>query len=103
MRIPEGLDWLEDSPEGRDWLIRLPGIVDGVHPGVVAHQGGRPVPVRASRRSRCPPGIATATDAVLKVQFPDRESRHEAAALELWDGDGAVRLLAHDAAPLRRS
>jgi len=35
--------------------------------------------------------------AVLKIQFPDRESEHEAAALARWDGDGAVRLLAHDA------
>jgi streptomycin 6-kinase len=34
---------------------------------------------------------------VLKIQFPHRESEHEAAALELWDGDGAIRLLAHDA------
>ena len=39
--------------------------------------------------------------AVLKIQFPDRESEHEAAALELFDGDGAVRLLAHD--PGRRA
>ena len=35
-------------------------------------------------------------DAVLKIQKPHRESEHEAAALELWDGEGAVRLLAHD-------
>jgi streptomycin 6-kinase len=35
--------------------------------------------------------------AVLKVQEPHRESEHEAAALELWDGDGAIRLL--DAEP----
>jgi streptomycin 6-kinase len=33
---------------------------------------------------------------VLKIQWPHRESEHEAAALELWGGDGAVRLLAHD-------
>ena len=33
---------------------------------------------------------------MLKVQTPHRESEHEAAALELWDGEGAVRLLAHD-------
>jgi streptomycin 6-kinase len=33
---------------------------------------------------------------VLKIQWPHRESEHEAAALESWDGDGAVRLLAHD-------
>ena len=35
---------------------------------------------------------------MLKVQRPHRESEHEAAALELWDGDGAVRLLRHDPA-----
>ncbi len=34
--------------------------------------------------------------AVLKLQFPGRESEHEAAALELWNGDGAIRLLDHD-------
>ncbi len=33
---------------------------------------------------------------MLKIQWPHRESEHEAAALELLDGDGAVRLLAHD-------
>jgi streptomycin 6-kinase len=37
-------------------------------------------------------------EAVLKVQSPHRESEHEAAALARWDGDGAVRLLAHDEA-----
>src|SRR6059058_1950304 len=34
------------------------------------------------------------TDAVLKVAWEeDEESLHEGEALELWDGDGAVRLL----------
>jgi streptomycin 6-kinase len=33
---------------------------------------------------------------VLKIQWPHRESEHEAAALELWEGEGAVRLLAQD-------
>jgi streptomycin 6-kinase len=37
-----------------------------------------------------------AGDVVLKVQFPDRESEHEAEALRVWDGGGAVRLLEHD-------
>ena len=36
---------------------------------------------------------AEGEQAVLKVQDPHRESEHEAAALELWDGDGAIRLL----------
>jgi streptomycin 6-kinase len=33
---------------------------------------------------------------VLKVAFPHWESEHEADALEHWDGQGAVRLLARD-------
>jgi streptomycin 6-kinase len=41
---------------------------------------------------------ADGTSAVLKLQFPDRESEHEAEALRRWDGDGAIRLLAHDPA-----
>ncbi len=45
-------------------------------------------------RSR--PGASDGSDAVLKVQFPHRESEHEAAALRSWDGEGAVRLLEHD-------
>ena len=36
---------------------------------------------------------AEGEEAVLKVQEPHRESEHEAAALELWDGDGAICLL----------
>jgi streptomycin 6-kinase len=35
-------------------------------------------------------------ETVLKIQEPHRESEHEAAALELWNGDGAIRLLDHD-------
>jgi streptomycin 6-kinase len=38
--------------------------------------------------------VAPAGDAVLKVAFQgDEESLHEGDALELWNGDGAVRLL----------
>ncbi|MFH8975991.1 aminoglycoside phosphotransferase family protein [Streptomyces sp. NPDC017890] len=38
------------------------------------------------------------TPAVLKLQIADEESEGEPVALRLWDGDGAVRLLDHDAA-----
>ncbi|MDN3721230.1 aminoglycoside phosphotransferase family protein [Roseibium salinum] len=34
-------------------------------------------------------------DAVLKLQFLDRETRHEADALKAWNGNGAIRLLDH--------
>jgi streptomycin 6-kinase len=37
------------------------------------------------------------TPAVLKINFPEPESEHEADALAHWDGLGAVRLLAADA------
>ena len=33
---------------------------------------------------------------MLKLPYPDDESQHEPDALELWDGDGAVRLLERD-------
>ena len=36
------------------------------------------------------------TPGVLKVWFPHRESEHEPDALVLWNGEGAVRLLAQD-------
>ncbi|NEY37292.1 hydroxyurea phosphotransferase, partial [Streptomyces sp. PRKS01-65] len=38
------------------------------------------------------------TPAVLKLQLPDEETEGEPLALRAWDGDGAVRLLAHDEA-----
>jgi streptomycin 6-kinase len=44
-----------------------------------------------------PATLPDGDEAVLKIQFPDRESEFEAAALRHLDGDGAVRLLAHDA------
>ena len=44
-----------------------------------------------------PATTADGEQAVLKAQQPHRESEHEAAALELWDGDGAIRLV--DAEP----
>jgi streptomycin 6-kinase len=40
--------------------------------------------------------VVPAGDAVLKIQWPHHESEHEADALEHWQGDGAVRLLARD-------
>lgn len=33
---------------------------------------------------------------MLKIQWPHRESEHEADALQIWAGNGAVTLLDHD-------
>ena len=41
-------------------------------------------------------GLTDGTPAVLKLIYPHREAEHEADALELFDGNGAVRLLARD-------
>ncbi|MGB3441870.1 MAG: aminoglycoside phosphotransferase family protein [Actinophytocola sp.] len=79
--------------EGAEWLAGLPALtesclarwgltVDGpLTHGVCALV----VPVRRAGEP-----------AVLKVTWPHDEARHEALALSLWDGDGAVRLLAAD-------
>jgi streptomycin 6-kinase len=40
--------------------------------------------------------VILAGDAVLKVNFPDEESEHDAHALDRWDGVGAARLLDRD-------
>jgi streptomycin 6-kinase len=40
--------------------------------------------------------LADGTRAVLKLSYPHRESEHEAAALELYAGEGAVRFFASD-------
>ena len=56
---------------------------------------GAPCP-DASASVVLPVELADGTPAVLKLQHRHRESEHEADALEAWDGDGAVRLLARD-------
>jgi streptomycin 6-kinase len=92
---PSTLDWLRASEEGRAWLDALPRLLAecterwNLRLGRTFAGGYVSLPVAAE--------LPDGTDVVLKIQFPHRESEHEAAALELWDGDGAVRLLAHDA------
>jgi len=76
------------------WLERVPDLVAdcveewGLRLGEPYVQGAAGYAVRAELPDGAP--------AVLKLIFPDRESEHEADALALWNGDGAVRLLARD-------
>ncbi len=90
----EGLAWMKGSVEGRDWLARLPGLVEDC-----AEQWsltlGEPF-AYAFASLALPATRPDGSGAVVKIQFPDRESEDEAAALELIDGDGAVRLIAYD-------
>jgi streptomycin 6-kinase len=76
---------------GRAWLAALPGLV-GAH-----LSRWRLRPDGAPRTGRValvlPVRTASGTAAVLKVQPVDEETAGEPAALRMWDGDGAVRLL----------
>lgn len=94
-RIQAGLAWLAESPEGRAWLARLPRLVDECVEQWSLRIGDQfPYAFESFASAAILPD---GTGAVLKVQFPGRENEHEAAALTRWNGDGAVRLLAHDA------
>jgi streptomycin 6-kinase len=78
------VDWRATAPAlvaecAEEWGLRLG---EPYTPGVVGHV------VRAE--------LPDGTPAVLKVFWPHREAEQEADALERWDGDGGVRLLARD-------
>jgi streptomycin 6-kinase len=76
--------WLERVPElvaecVEEWKLEL---------GEAYEAGAAGYALRA--------GLRDGTPAVLKVIYPHREAEHEADALELLAGNGAVRLLARD-------
>ncbi|MGC4803522.1 aminoglycoside phosphotransferase family protein [Micromonospora sp. DT233] len=99
IRIPNGLAWVRQAPAGRRWLAELPDRLAEC----VAQWGLRPGPPfpQAYASLALPAQLPDGTRAVLKLQYPDADSEHEAAALAHWAGDGAARLLAHD--PGRRA
>jgi len=99
VRVPAGLRWWRSQPGGEDWLARLPRLVAEccARWDLVPGRPFEPATVSfVAAVTR-----ADGTPAVLKVNFPEPESEHEAAALAHWDGAGAVRLLASD--PGRRA
>ena len=83
--IPARLDWLKASEHGRAWLDALPGAVEES----AGHWGLRldePFPY-AFTSLAIPGRMEDGTDVVLKVQYLDRETEHEALALRLWNGN----------------
>ena len=77
-------DWLQRVPQllsecAEEWELRL---------GEPYAQGAAGYAVRAERDGE---------PTVLKLIYPHREAEHEAEALRVWDGDGAVCLLEYDA------
>ena len=89
-----GLGWAEKSEEGRTWLARLPRLIEECA-AQWELELGPPFPY-AYASLAAPARLSDGEEAVLKICFPHRESEHEGDALRAWDGDGAVRLLAHD-------
>ncbi len=89
-----GLAWAAETAEGSAWLERLPLLVEECAEQW-SLQLGRPFPY-AYASLALPAELPGGGDAVLKVCFPHEEAEHEGAALAAWNGEGAVRLLAHD-------
>jgi streptomycin 6-kinase len=94
IRVPRGLEWWRDEPGGRAWLERLPVLVEECarewtlmleHPFEPAHIS-----------FVCPVTLPDGRRSVLKVNFPEQESEHEADALRHYGGVGAASLLAED-------
>jgi streptomycin 6-kinase len=99
VRIPAGLGWWRERPGGADWLNRLPGLAEECAEQWSLRLGE---PFEGSHVSLVAAAeLPDGTRAVLKINFPEPESEHEADALEHWQGEGAVRLIAHD--PDRRA
>ena len=94
--LPSSLDWLRRTERGRRWRASVPALATEC----AEHWNlslGEPFPC-AYVSVPLAATLADGTPVVLKLQFPDRETKHEAEALRRWDGEGAIRLLDHDEA-----
>jgi streptomycin 6-kinase len=76
------------------WLDRVPQLVREVADNWRLTLGEPYVAGAAGHTVRAE--LEDGSPAVLKVIYPHREAEQEAEALRVWDGDGAVRLLAYD-------
>ena len=93
-QVPSALKWMEKSPEGREWLR---GLSFRVAACVNKWALSLEAPCQQSFVSIVfPARLSDGSPAVLKVQYPHAESEHEAEALRLWNGEGAIRLFDYD-------
>jgi streptomycin 6-kinase len=78
------------------WLAQLPALVASLEQRWRVHTD---MPYQGGTSSWVAPGVTEdGRDVVLKVAWPHREARAEAAALRLWAGHGAPLLYAADEA-----
>jgi streptomycin 6-kinase len=94
VKIPPNLEWWRTRPDGRAWLERLPQLVSECVERWELELG--PAFAGSNVSWVAPATLPNGTEAVLKLNVPDRESEHEADALLFWAGEGAVLLLDHD-------
>jgi streptomycin 6-kinase len=99
IEIPKALEWLRPSEAGALWLERLPSLVREATERWTLRLD-QPYPY-AYASIAIPATRSDGSAAVLKIQFPDRESEHEGAALAHMNGNGAIRLIDED--PARRA
>jgi streptomycin 6-kinase len=91
LSVPASLDWWRRIPGGADWLDRLPRIVaECVETWSLRLYEPYDAHVSYVARAELDDG----TPAVLKINFPEAETEHEADALAFWPDDASVRLLA---------
>lgn len=77
-----------------EWLTGIPSLLADTAASWGLTLGAAYPPGAAGHAVRA--DLPDGTAAVLKLSNPHREALQEADALERWDGDGAVRLLARD-------
>jgi streptomycin 6-kinase len=93
--IPDRLQMLSRHKTGAAWLAGLPKLVSELTQAWDLQLG---MPYDGANVSFVAPATRDGERLVLKVQWPHDECVHEAEALRVWSGMGAVRLLAHDPA-----
>ncbi|MEV4641908.1 aminoglycoside phosphotransferase family protein [Actinoplanes sp. NPDC049548] len=87
---------LSRNPEARRWLENLPRLIDEVRDTFGLTLAA---PLHGGSCSWVAPAtLPDGTPVIVKIGWPHREMYGEPAALRLWAGRGAVRLLGHDPA-----
>jgi streptomycin 6-kinase len=93
VRIPDRLKSLQRHDTGSVWLAGLSQLLSDV---VRAWGLTLGPPFEGATVSYVAPAVRGKERMVLKVQWPHEDCAYEADALRIWNGDGAVRLLAFD-------
>lgn len=93
--LPDRLLRLTHEEGGQSWLESVPGYAAEAVELWALRKPGEPF-ADSSVSLVLPAELPDGRAVVLKLQYPHRESEHEAEALEHWGGDGAVELVATD-------